>query len=114
MQLVNQFLQFLQQALAALFRVIEIIWRWSVTQITAVPWDRLGELPAYKVVILAICGGAVGFLGYRAARELLQAGEKALTAFVTLLTVFIRTLPFVLLAGGAAAVGAWAVNHINF
>jgi hypothetical protein len=114
MQLVNQFLQFLQQALAAVFRVIEIVWRWSVAQITAVPWNRLSELPAFKVVILAICAGAVAFLIYRAGRELFQAGEKALTAFVTLLTVFIRTLPFVLLAGAAAAVGAWAVNHVNF
>jgi hypothetical protein len=114
MQLVNQILQFLQQGLAAVFRFIEIVWRWSVTQIAAVPWNRLSELPWYKVVILAICAGAVAFLIYRAARELFEAGEKALTAFVTLLTVFIRTLPPILLAGAAAAIGAWAVNHVNF
>jgi hypothetical protein len=113
MQLVNQFLQFLQQGLSAVFRFIEIIWRWSVTQIAAVPWNRLSELPWYKAVMLAICAGAVAYFLYRAARELLEAGEKALTAFVTLLTVLIRTLPPILLAGAAAAVGAWAINHVN-
>jgi hypothetical protein len=61
-----------------------------------------------------ICGAVVVFLVYRAARELLAAGEKALSAFVTLLTVFVRTLPPILLAGAAAAAGAWAVNHVNF
>jgi hypothetical protein len=114
MQLVNQVLSLLQQGLAAVFRFIEFVWRWSVAQIVAVPWDRLSEMPWYKVVIVAICGGAVAFFLYRAARELLEAGEKALSAFVTLLTVFIRTLPPILLAGAAAAAGAWAVNHVNF
>ncbi len=113
MQLVNQLLQVLQQGIAAIFRFIETIWRWSVTQISAVPWDRLGGLPWYKVVILVICGAAVVFLLYRAARELLEAGEKALSAFATLLTVFVRTLPPILLAGAAAAAGAWVVNHVN-
>ncbi len=113
MQLVNQFLQFLQQGLAAVFHFIETIWRWSVTQILAVPWDRLGSLPWYKVVILAVCGAVVALFVYRAARELIDAGEKALSAFVTLLTVFVRTLPPILLAGAAAAAGAWAVNHVN-
>jgi hypothetical protein len=114
MQIVNQILQFLQQGLGAVFRLIEVVWRWSVTQIMAVPWGRLGDLPLYKVAILAITGGVVVYLLYRAAKELWAAGEKALSAFITLLTVIVRTLPPVLLAGVAAAGGAWLVNHVHF
>jgi hypothetical protein len=114
MELVNQLLAVLQQGLSAIFHFIELVWRWSVTQISLVPWNRLSDLPLYKVVVLVICGAAVAFFIYRAARELLVAGEKALSAFVTLLTVLVRTLPPILLAGGAAAAGAWAVNNLKF
>jgi hypothetical protein len=61
-----------------------------------------------------VTGAAVVYFLYRAGRQLLEAGEKALSAFVTLLTVFVRTLPPILLAGAAAAAGAWVVNHVNF
>jgi hypothetical protein len=114
MQFLNQLLQFLQQGLAAIFRFIQLIWQWTVTQIMAVPWDRLGTLPLWKVVLLILIGAGVVYFLYRAARELLEAGEKALSAFVTLLTVFVRTLPPILLAGVAAAGGAWVINHVNF
>ena len=113
MQILNQLLQFLRQAISAIFNFIQTIWQWSVAQILAVPWQRLGALPWWKVVILAATAGVVAYLLYRAGKELLDAGEKALSAFVTLLTVFVRTLPPILLAGGAAAAGAWVINHIN-
>ena len=59
-------------------------------------------------------GVAVAFyLLYRAGRELLEAGEKALAALATLLAVFVRTLPPILLAGAAASAGAWVINHVN-
>lgn len=114
MQFLNQLLQFLQQGLAAIFRFVQTIWTWSVNQILAVPWDRLSDLPFWKVVLLILVAGVVIYFLYRAIRELLEAGEKALSAFATLLSVFVKTLPPILLAGLAAAVGAWAINHINF
>ena len=113
MQIVNQLLQFLKQAISAIFNFIQTIWQWSVTQILAVPWQQLGTLPWWKVIILVVTGVVVFYLLYRAGKELLEAGEKALSAFVTLLTVFVRTLPPILLAGGAAAAGAWVINHVN-
>ncbi len=113
MQIVNQLLQFLKQAISAVVAFIQMIWQWSVTQILAVPWHQLGGLPWWKAAILAVTGAVVVYLLYRAGRELLEAGEKALSAFVPLLTVFIRTLPPILLAGAAAAAGAWVVNHVN-
>lgn len=114
MQILNQLLLFLKQAISAIFNFIQTIWQWSVKQILAVPWHQLGSLPWWKVVILAVTAAVVAYLLYRAGKELLDAGEKALSAFVTLLTVFVRTLPPILLAGGAAAAGAWVINHINF
>lgn len=114
MQFLNQLLQLLQQGLAAIFRFIGLIWQWTISQITAVPWDRLDQLSLLKTILLVIIGIGVAYLLYRAGRELLEAGEKLLNAFVTLLTVFVKTLPFILIAGVAAAGGAWIINHGNF
>lgn len=114
MELVDQLLQFVRQGLAAVFRFIEIVWRWSVEQILSVPWDALGDLPLWKQLLLVLTAGAVIYLLYRAIRELLEAGEKALAAFATLLGVLVKTLPPAILAGLAAAVGAWIVNNVNF
>lgn len=113
MQFINQLLQFLQQGLAAIFRFVQSIWQWSVAQIFSVPWDRLGDLPFWKVILLVVIGCVVVYFLYRAGRELLEAGEKALSAFATLLTVFVKTLPPILIAGVAAAAGAWVINHVN-
>src|ERR1700742_4676484 len=114
MAFLNQLLQFLQQGLATVFRFVRTIWTWSVQQILDVPWGGLSQMPFWKVAILVVVAGTVGYFLYRAGRELLEAGEKALSAFATLLSVFIKTLPPVLLAGLAAAAGAWVINHVNF
>lgn len=113
MQFVNQLLQFLQQGLAAIFRFVQTIWTWSVRQIQEVPWDHLSSMPWWKIVLVVLVAAVIVYLLYQAVKELLEAGEKALSAFATLLTVFVKTLPPVLLAGVAAAVGAWLINHIN-
>jgi hypothetical protein len=114
MQFVNQLLQLLQQGLATIFRFIGMVWEWTIAQISAVPWNRLDQLSILKIILLAAVAIGIGYLLYRAGKELLEAGEKLLGAFVTLLTVFVRTLPFILLAGVAAAGGAWIVTHGNF
>jgi hypothetical protein len=114
MQFIDQLLNFLRQGLAAIFRFVDLIWRWSVEQIQSVPWSALADLPLWKQLLLILVAGGVLYLLYRAARELLDAGEKALAAFATLLTVFVKTLPPILLAGVVAAVGAWVVNNVSF
>jgi hypothetical protein len=113
MQFLNQLLQLLQQGLAAIFRFIGSIWQWTIAQVTAVPWNRLNELSLLKVILLIAMGAAVVYLLYKAARELLKAGEGLLSAFVTVLTVFVKTLPYILIAGIVAAVGAWVINHVS-
>jgi hypothetical protein len=114
MQFVNQLLQLLQQGFATIFRFIGAAWAWTITQISEVPWGRLDHLSIPKIIILVIAGAGVIYLLYRAGKELLEAGEKLLGAFVTLMTVFVRTLPYILLAGVVAAGGAWLVTHYNF
>lgn len=114
MQFLDQLLNFLRQGLAAIFRFVESIWRWTVEQIMSVPWNALSELELWKQLLLVIVAGAVIYLLYRAARELLEAGEKVLSAFAALLTVFVKTLPPILIAGLVAAGGAWVVNNVSF
>ena len=114
MQFLDQLLNFLRTGLSAIFRFVETIWRWSVQQIFGVPWNALGDLPLWKQLLLVIVAGVVLYFLYKAIKELLDAGEKALSAFATLLTVFVRTLPPILLAGIAAAAGAWVVNNVTF
>ncbi len=114
MQFLDQLLAFLRQGLAAIFRFVEIIWRWSVDQIFSVPWNALADLELWKQLLLVVTAGVVIYFLYKAIKELLEAGEKALSAFATLLTVFVKTLPPILLAGFAAAAGAWVVNNVNF
>ena len=114
MQFLNQLLQFLQQGIAAAVKFISAAWGWSINQITEVPWDNIGELPLWKILLLVAVAGGIIYLLYKSVRELLEAGQKALSAFATLLNVLIQTILPVVLAGLVAAAGAYVVNNINF
>lgn len=112
-QFFNQFVQFVQQGIAAIFRFVQLIWAWSVGQISAlaqVPWQ---SWPVWKLILLALIVAGVGWALYRAARELWEAGERILAAFATLLGVLIKTLPRILVAGLIALGGVWALNNID-
>jgi hypothetical protein len=110
---INQLLQLIQTGLAAIFRFIGSIWQWTIAQIGAVPWNTLGELSVFHTLVLIAAGAIVVYALYKAARELLEAGEKLLTAFASTLSVFVHTLPYILMAGVAAAGSAWIVTHVN-
>ena len=112
-QVFDQLLKFLQQGIAAIFHFIELIWTWSVDQISklvAVPWP---EWPLLKQVLLVLILAGVLWALYRAGRELLEAGAAILAAFAGLLGVFVQTLPHVFLAGVIALGGVWLVNHLD-
>jgi hypothetical protein len=57
---------------------------------------------------------AVVWALYKAAKELWEAGERTLGAFATLLGVFVKTLPRVLVAGVIALGGVWLINNLDF
>jgi hypothetical protein len=112
-QVFNQLLQFLQQGISAIFRFVQLIWGWSVDQIShllRVPWQ---DWPLWKQLLLVIVIAGVAYALYQAAKELWDAGERILAAFATLLGVLVRTLPRVLVAGVVALGGVWALNNID-
>ena len=89
-QLFNQLVQFVQQGIAAIFRFVQLIWTWSVGQITKVieaPWQNW---PLWKQILLVAVAAAVVWALYKAAKELWEAGERTLGAFATLLGVSSR------------------------
>ena len=112
-QVFDQLLKFLHDGISAIFRFVEIIWTWSVDQISklvAVPWQ---EWPLWKQFLLVLILVGVIWSLYRAGRELFEAGAAILGAFAHLLGVLVRTLPHVMLAGIIALGGVWVVNHLD-
>ena len=112
-QVFDQLLKFLHEGISAIFRFVELIWSWSVDQISrlaAVPWQ---EWPLWKQFLLLLILVGVIWALYRAGLELLEAGAAILNAFANLLSVLVRTLPPVLLAGVIALGGVWLVNHLD-
>jgi hypothetical protein len=103
----------LQIVFANAFKYLHDLWQWCIAQILAVPWERIGELPGSKVLLLVAGAGVVGYFLSKAIREVFAAGKKAYSALLTLLTVFAKTVPLILMAGLAAAAGAWVVNHVQ-
>jgi hypothetical protein len=112
-QFLNQLLQLLQQGIAAIFGFVELVWSWSVSQIsmlTRVPWQ---DWPLWKQVLLVLILVGIVYALLRVAVELWQAGERILAAFATLLGVLVKTLPSVMIAGVIALAGLWVLNNVD-
>ena len=112
-QVFDQLLKFLHEGISAIFRFVELIWTWSVGQISklmAVPWQ---EWPLWKQLLLVVVLACVIWVLFRAGRELLEAGAAILAAFASLLGVLVQTLPHVFLAGVIALGGVWLINHLD-
>jgi chromate transport protein ChrA len=112
--MVEQYLRFVQQGVGIALKYIRIIWMWSIAQIESLPWESLGQLENWKLGVMAVVAIIIIYLLYSSIRELLEAGQKTLFALVTLLTVVIKTLLPLIMAGLVAAGGAWVINNINF
>jgi hypothetical protein len=114
MQFLNQILHFVQMGVSAAAKFIKMAWAWSFDQISAMPWENIGELPLWKILLLVAVAGGIVYLLYKSIRELLEAGQKALAAFATLLSVLVQTILPLVLAGALAAAGAYVVNNVHF
>ena len=112
-QIFDQFLQFLQQGIAAIFRFVQLVWTWSIDQITRMmqaPWE---SWPIWKQVVLVIVIAFVAYFLFIAARQLWYAGVHVLAAFASFLGALVVTLPSILLAGVVALAGLWVINNLN-
>ena len=65
MDLLNQLQQLLLLGFAVIFRYMRDLWDWWLTQILAVPWDRVGDLPGSKVLLLLASAGIVVYFLFR-------------------------------------------------
>ena len=112
-QVFDQLLKFLQEGIAAIFHFTQLIWTWSVDQITklmSVPWQ---DWPLWKQILLVLILAAVVYALFQVGRELLEAGAAILHAFARLLSALVMTLPHVFIAGVIALGGVWLVNHLD-
>ena len=112
-QFIDQLLALLQQGISAIFHFVELVWNWSIDQINVLFQAPFASWPMWRQVAFLLIALAVAGVLFRAAREIWYAGASILAAFATLLTVFVKTLPIVVVAGLIAAGGMWAINHID-
>lgn len=109
----EQLLHILQQGLAAVFHFIEMVWGWTVTQIqslTSVPWQAW---PLSKQILLVMIVAAVAYTLFKVVSKLWSAGEQIVSAFSTLVSVFVRTVPTIAVAGAIALGGLWLLNNLD-
>ncbi len=113
-QVVSQIVQFLQQGIAAIFKFFQLIWTWSFGQIVSIFQSDWQSLPVWKIVVLAVVVIGIVYVLFKAARQLWDAAEKILKAFIGLLSVLVTVLPYILIAGLIAAAGGWVIQNVNF
>lgn len=114
MDFINDLLGFLEATFLGIFHFIGMLIFWSVAQIAAVPWGALSYLPVWKIMLISTITALLLLYMYRMMWAFWEAGEKALAAIILLTTVFIRSLPLIVIAGLVAAASAWVVNNVNF
>jgi hypothetical protein len=112
-QIFDQFLQFLQQGIAAIFRFVQLIWMWSIDQITKMMHAPFESWPIWKQVLLILLIAAVAYAVFIVARQLWVAAVQVLAAFVGFLGALVYTLPTILIAGVVALAGLWLINNLN-
>ena len=111
--ILDQFLQFVQQGVAAIFKFVSLIWTWSIEQIARLaqsPWEHWA---LWKQILLIVMVVMVAFFLFFAARQLWFAGVRVLGAFASFVAALIYTLPSILMAGVIALGGLWVINNFK-
>lgn len=111
-QVLREFWQQLQTFMDWIFRVIALIWTWSVDQIARLPWHDLGVLPTWKLLLMIAVGIVVAALIVWTLYALFSVGAHLIAAFVTLFGALVRTLPAIAAAGLVAAGAAYVINNV--
>jgi hypothetical protein len=112
-EILDQFLQFLQQGIAAIFRFVGLVWAWSADQIDKIMQVPLENWPLWKQILLVLVAAAVIYALFIAAWRLWIASIRALAAFASLVAALIVALPPILIAGVIALAGLWVINNVS-
>jgi hypothetical protein len=112
-QIIDQIARLLQEGIAAIFKLLQIGWTWSFGQIIGIFQSGWQNLPAWKLAVLALVVAGVVYVLYKAALEVWSAGENLLKAFLSLISVLVSVLPYVLVAGLIAFAGGWVIRSVN-
>ena len=112
-QILDQFLQLLQQGIAAIFRFVGLVWAWSADQIDKILQVPLENWPLWKQILLVLVVAAVIYALFIAAWRLWIASVRALAAFASLVAALIVSLPPILIAGAIALAGLWVINNVS-
>jgi hypothetical protein len=112
-EIFDQFLQFLQQGIAAIFKFVQLVWNWSIDQITRMAQAPWGDWPLWKQILLVVVIVAVAYALFIAARQMWLAGVRVLGAFASFVVALVYTLPAILIAGCIAVGGLWVINNFN-
>ena len=91
-QILDQFLQLLQQGIAAIFRFVGLVWAWSADQIDKILQVPLENWPLWKQILLVLVVAAVIYALFIAAWRLWIASVRALAAFASLVAALIVAL----------------------
>ena len=112
-EILDQFLQLLQQAIAAIFRFVGLVWAWSLDQINKMAQVPLENWPLWKQILLALVAAAVGYALFVTAWRLWVASIRAFAAFASFAAALIVALPPILIAGAIALAGLWVINNVS-
>jgi hypothetical protein len=112
-QILDQFLQFVQQGIAAVFRFIQLVWAWSIDQITKMMQAPFEHWPLWKQILLIVVILAVAYALFIAARQLWAAAIHVLASFARFVGALVYTLPAILIAGCIAVAGLWVINNLD-
>jgi hypothetical protein len=113
-QIIDQIVNLLQQGIAAIFKFVDLVWRWSFGQMFDIFQSNWQALPIWKIAILVAAVIAIIYVLYRGFFQLWKAAEQIFKAFVDLLMVIVSLLPYVLIAGIIAAGASYVIQHVNF
>jgi hypothetical protein len=113
-QFFDVFIEFVRQAIGAIFRFVAAVWSWAAEQVgklLSMPWQAW---PLWRVLLLAVLIYGLGWYLWRSLSELWDASKKTLAALGTMLGVLIKTLPQIVLAGLIALAGVWLLSNLDF
>jgi hypothetical protein len=109
----NVFIDFVRQAIGAIFRFVAAVWSWAAEQMARVlstPWH---DWPIWRVILLAVLIYGLGWYLWKSLVELWDALKKTLAALATMMGVLIKTLPQIVLAGLIALGGVWLLSNLD-